>query len=325
MLCVISNNTDPYFNLAAEEYFFKEFKEDIFILWQSKPAVIVGKHQNTLAEINYNYVRNNNIKVARRLSGGGTVYHDLGNINFTFIVTGKEDQLVNFRRFTEPVIEVLHNLSVNAEFKGKNNIMVNNLKISGNAEHIFRDRVLHHGTLLFSTQLDNLNESIKVTPGRYRDKAVKSNRGTVTNIKEFLKTAISILDFRDLLLEHIIKNYHNPVIYEFSSRDIEKITSLSKAKYSTWEWIYGYSPRYSLDCLYKTSRQDIFFRIFVENGIIKDIEVKGIYDKKILLGLPGLFKSVPHRESNLMEKTGKISELLSVSKADAGKLVTFMF
>ena len=146
MYCITSNNTNPYFNLAAEEYFFREFKENIFMIWQSEPAVIVGKHQNTLAEINYEYIRNNNIKVARRLSGGGTVYHDQGNINFTFIVNGKEGKLVNFNRFIEPVINFLNNLSVNAEFQAKNNIIVNNRKISGNAEHIYKERILHHGT-----------------------------------------------------------------------------------------------------------------------------------------------------------------------------------
>jgi len=326
MFCIISNNTDPYFNLAAEEYFFKEFKEDVFMLWRSEPAVIVGKHQNTLAEINYNYIKDNDIKVARRLSGGGTVYHDLGNINFTFIVNGKEDQLVNFKRFIKPVLEVLHNLSVNAEFKGKNNIMVNNRKISGNAEHIYRERVLHHGTLLFNTQLDILYESTRVTPGRYRDKAVKSKRGMVTNIGEYLQSGINILDFRDLLLKHVVSNYHNPIIYKLSDKDTEKISTLAKVKYSTWEWIYGYSPKYSLDCIYNTEIQDILFRIFVENGIIKDVEVKGVYsNEKILLELPGLFKGVPHRESDLKEKTDKISELLSLSKAEANKLAASMF
>jgi lipoate-protein ligase A len=326
MFCIISNNTDPYFNLAAEEYFFKEFNEDIFMLWRSEPAVIVGKHQNALAEINYNYVKNNDIKIARRLSGGGTVYHDLGNINFTFIVNGKEDQLVNFKRFIKPVLQVLHDLSVNAELKGRNNIMINNRKISGNAEHIFRERVLHHGTLLFNTRLDILNESIRVIPGRYRDKAVKSIREMVTNIEEYLHPGINILDFRDLLLKHVVTNYHNPIIYKLNNKDIEKISKLIEVKYSTWEWIYGYSPKYSLDCIYKTDIQDVLFRIFVENGIIKDLEVKGIYDnEKILLELPGLIKGVPHRESDLKQKADKISEMLSISKAEAYKLIDSMF
>ncbi len=326
MLCIKSNSTDPYFNLAAEEYFFKEFKEDVFILWRSEPAVIVGKHQNTLAEINYNYIRDKGIKVARRLSGGGTVYHDLGNINFTFIINGIEGELVNFKRFIEPVLKVLHNLSVKAEFKGKNSIMVNNRKISGNAEHIFRNRVLHHGTLLFSTRLDILNESIRGTPGRYRDKAVKSKRGLVTNIKEYLQSGINITEFIDLLIEHVISNYPDPVIYKLSHMDTEKINTLVKAKYSAWEWIYGYSPKYSLDCLYKTDIKDILFRIFVEKGIITNVELKGVYsNEKLSLELTRIFKGVPHRESDLQEKTDRISKLLSISVLQARKLINAMF
>jgi lipoate-protein ligase A len=326
MLCIKSNNKDPYFNLAAEEYFFKEFKEDIFMLWRSEPSVIVGKHQNTLAEINYNYIRNKGIKVARRLSGGGTVYHDLGNINFTFIVNGTEGRLINFKRFIEPVLTVLHNLSVKAEFKAKNSIMVNNRKISGNAEHIFRDRVLHHGTLLFNTRLDILNESIRGTPGRYRDKAVKSKRGIVTNIKEYLQSGINIMDFMDLLLKQVISDYPEPVIYRLSDTDKEKINTLDKGKYSTWEWIYGYSPKYSLDCMYRTEIQDILFRIFVENGIIINVELKGVYsNEKLSMELPRIFKGVPHRETDLMEKTDKISELLSISVPQANKFINMMF
>ena len=326
MYCIIGNNTDPYFNLAAEEYFFKEFKEDIFMLWQSEPAVIVGKHQNTLAEINYEYIRNNDIKVARRLSGGGTVYHDPGNINFTFIVNGKEGKLVNFNRFIEPVIDFLNNLSVNAEFKAKNSIVVNNRKISGNAEHIYRERILHHGTLLFNTQLDILNESLRVVPGRYRDKAVKSIRSIVTNIKEYLQYDIDILEFRDLFLNHVLTDYKNSIIYNLSEKDIENIMTLVKVKYSTWEWVYGYSPGYSLDFAYRTDKEDIQFRIIVENGIIKDIQAKGVFNnEKIISKLQALFRGMPHRESNLMQKTDKVSELLSITKAEADKLVSSMF
>lgn len=326
MYCITGNNTDPYFNLAAEEYFFREFKEDIFMLWQSEPAVIVGKHQNTLAEINYEYIRNNDIKVARRLSGGGTVYHDPGNINFTFIVNGKEGKLVNFNRFIEPVIDFLNNLSVNAEFKAKNSIVVNNRKISGNAEHIYRERILHHGTLLFSTQLDILNESIRVIPGRYKDKAVKSVRSEVGNIKDYLQSDLDIKGFKDLLLNYILTDYKNSIIYNLSGKDIENIMTLAKVKYSTWEWVYGYSPGYSLDVEYKTGKVDIKFRIIVENGIIKDIQVKGVINnEKILLELQVLFKGMPHRENDLMLKTDRLSELLSITKSEADKLVLSMF
>jgi lipoate-protein ligase A len=220
----------------------------------------------------------------------------------------------------------LHNLSVDAEFEGKNNIVVNNRKVSGNAEHIYRQRVLHHGTLLFNTQLDNLNEAIRVLPGRYKDKAVQSNRGAVANIGEYLKSDMNILEFRNMLLKHIITNYYNSRIYEVNDKDLEGIETLVEIKYSAWEWIYGYSPKYSLNCIYKTGKSEVIFRIFVENGIIKDLEVnRNNGSEKVLLILPGLFTGLPHRESDLREKTDKISELLTISRAEADKIVDSMF
>ena len=187
MLIIQNSTTDPYFNIAVEEYLLKNFTDDCFILYQNKPSIIIGKHQNTLAEINYQYVKENNIAVVRRLSGGGTVYHDLGNLNFSFIKnSGNDKNLVDFKMYTTPIIEVLKQLGVNAEFGGHNDIQVNGFKISGNAEHIFKKRVLHHGTLLFSSDLSILNNAIKAPENRYSDKAVKSVRAVVANIKDFI-------------------------------------------------------------------------------------------------------------------------------------------
>jgi len=326
MLCILSNNTNPWFNLAAEEYLLKEFIEDIFMLWQSEPAVIVGKHQNTLAEINYDYVKNNNIKVARRLSGGGAVYHDKGNLNFTFILNGKEGKLINFYKYMDPVLRVLQGLSVDARFEGRNNIMINNMKISGNAEHIYKKRVLHHGTLLFGTQLDKLNKSLEVTPGRYRDKAVQSKRSMVTNIKKYLQQDIDIMQFRDIILNHVFDNSHNSMIYELNRKDEDRINTLAEVKYSSWKWIYGYSPKYSLDSLYRTRQGEIKFSIFVGNGIIKEMEFRGAgINEGRLLELSQLLRGLAHRENDLMEKASMISDLLLISEAEACEFIGTMF
>jgi len=176
MLIVNRPHTDPWFNIAAEEYFLKNFQEDIFMLWQNEASIIVGKHQNTLAEINYPYVKENGIPVIRRISGGGTVFHDLGNLNFTFIQNGEKGKLVDFRKFTDPILAVLNKMGVPAVFEGKNDLRVDGLKISGNAEHVFKNRVLHHGTLLFSSVLNDLGKALKVKTDRFTDKAVKSIR-----------------------------------------------------------------------------------------------------------------------------------------------------
>ena len=315
MLFIISDNLDPYFNLAAEEYLFKHHDDNIFLLWRSVPAVIVGKHQNTLAEINYRFVKKNSIKVARRLSGGGAVYHDEGNINFTFIGDGEEGKLVNFNKFIEPVIRFLHILEVKAEFGGKNDITVDNYKISGNAEHIYRNRVLHHGTLLFNTQLDKLNESLRVIPGRYLDKAVKSVRSEVTNISSYLTREISVFEFMGLLFKYFTDNNNNPGFYQLSNSELEAIHILAEDKYSVWEWIYGYSPDYSLDCRCRTGRGEIVFTLFVEKGIITDIKIKGNSDMaKVSMVLSAAIKGLQHSESVLGKKIEEIADLLFISK-----------
>ncbi len=326
MLCITSNNVNPWFNLAAEEYLLKESAEDIFMLWQSEPSVIVGKHQNTLAEINYNYIKKNKIKVARRLSGGGTVYHDRGNLNFTFILNEMEGRLINFHRYMEPVLKALQGLSIDACFEGRNNMVINNMKISGNAEHIYKKRVLHHGTLLFNTDIDKLTESLKVAPCRYTGKAVQSTRSVVTNIRNYLQQDIDILEFRDILFNHIFENNHDSTIYELGRKDVDRINALVGSKYSTWEWIYGYSPKYSLNGIYRTGRREVQFTIFVETGIIREMEIKGAgINGRRLSDLLNLFRGMAHRESDLMKKTGMVSELLLISEAEACEFISSMF
>ncbi len=176
MRCIKNPETNPYFNLAAEEYVLKNFNDDCFMLWRNRPSIIVGKHQNTLSEININHVKENNIDVVRRLSGGGAVFHDLGNLNFTFIKNvNNESNLVDFKKYTQPIIDVLKHLGVDAKFEGRNDIMINGRKVSGNAEHVFKRRVLHHGTLLFSSVMADLSKVLKVNPLKYQDKGVKSD------------------------------------------------------------------------------------------------------------------------------------------------------
>jgi lipoate-protein ligase A len=326
MLCISAVNNDPCFNLAAEEYLLKECTEDVFMLWQSQPSVIIGKHQNTLAEINYNYVKNNNIKVARRLSGGGAVYHDEGNLNFTFILNGKEGRLVNFHRYMEPVLKVLQSLSLNAYFEGRNNIMINNMKISGNAEHIYKQRVLHHGTLLFDTQLDRLEEALKVTPGRYRDKAVQSVRSTVANIKEYLEQDMDILRFRNIIFSNILKSSSDSTVYDLNPEDTEKINKMLQDKYSKWEWIFGYSPGYSLSGIYSNGKREIQFTLSVESGIIRDIGFRGAYiNIKIASELSGIFRGMPHRENDLLINVGAVSKLLMIPEKEAQEFICSMF
>ncbi len=308
MLCIKHDNTDPWFNLAAEEYVLKNFSDDCFMLWRNNNSIIVGKHQNTLAEINIDYVKEKNIKVVRRLSGGGAVFHDLGNLNFTFIMNGGEGHLVDFRKYTEPILEVLLKLEIQAKFEGRNDLTIDGKKFSGNAEHVFKNRVLHHGTLLFSSVISDLQIALKVNPLKYQDKAIKSVRSRVTNISEHLKEKISVLQFRDMILKHIMERYTDTVEYEFSETDLHKINELAKTKFSTWEWNFGYSPKYTMEKIIKTKGGFLEFHMNVDNGIIQDMKIYGDFFNKLEVSeIEQYLIGTPHNEEAITKKLENIT------------------
>jgi len=274
MLCILIQNTDPFFCLAAEEYLLKNYSDDIFMLWQSNDTVVVGKHQNALAEINYRFVRENNITVARRISGGGTVFHDSGNVNFSFIKNVKSPAEISFTQFTAPVVNALGRLGIEATTSGRNDLLVNGLKISGNAEHVYKNRVLHHGTLLFSSDLGNLGQALKVVPGKYESKAVQSNRSPVANISQFLKSPMTKEEFMRFLLDVQLENPENR-FYLLNDNDTLEIEKLKSEKFSTWEWNFGYSPRYSFSNETKMKEKWMNINLQVEKGIISGVTISG--------------------------------------------------
>jgi lipoate-protein ligase A len=276
MLCIHLKTTDPYFCLAAEEYLLKNFTEDIFMLWQSENAVVVGKHQNLLAEINYPFVRENNIALCRRISGGGTVFHDSGNVNFSFIKNVKSMAEISFKQFTAPVVEALAKLGVTATTSGRNDLLIDGLKISGNAEHVFKNRVLHHGTLLFNSDLQNLGQAIKVSPGKYESKAVQSNRSPVANISQFLRKPMKTGEFIQFLIRVQLENHENS-FYVLNENHIQSIEKLSTEKFKTWEWNFGYSPNYSFKNEVEIEGKLLKIEMWVERGMIVEAEIMGDY------------------------------------------------
>lgn len=300
MLFIRNENTNAYFNLAVEEYLLKRFNDEIFMLWRNEPSIIVGKNQNTLSEINLEYVKQNLIPVVRRLTGGGAVFHDLGNLNFTFIKTDDNASFTNFRRFTEPIIDVLNTLSIDAEFSGRNDLTIDGKKFSGNAQCNYKNRVLHHGTLLFSSDIKDISEALKVKPSKFVGKGVKSVVSRVTNISKHLKQPLTIVEFKEMIMRHISKIYVEARFYEFNDQDLVEIAKLVKEKYSTWEWNFGKSPKYGIKNEIKYNGGNVEFNLNVEKGLIKNISIFGdFFGKFDLLEIEKALINTKHSEGEL--------------------------
>ena len=281
MIYINNDNTNPYFNLATEEYLLKNFEDNCFMLWRNEPSIIVCKNQNTLSEINYEYVQEKNIPVVRRLSGGGAVFHDLGNINFTFITNSDSENFNNFRKFTQPIIDVLQYIGVNAEFTGRNDLTIEGKKFSGNAQYNYKNRILHHGTLLFSSDMVDLSLALKVKASKFEGKGVKSVTSRVTNISEHLKTPLTITEFKNLVMKHIMDMYKGEQIFEFNSKDITTINQMVNIQYKTWDWNFGSSPKYTFTNEKRFPGGSVEFNLNVEKGIIKDIKLFGDFFGKL--------------------------------------------
>ena len=297
MIYIESPSVNPYFNLALEQYVFDcmDRNQVYFMLWQNENTIVVGKHQNTIAEINQEFVEENGISVVRRLSGGGAVYHDMGNLNFTFVVSENNQMSdFDFKVFCQPVVNALQKFGVDAEVNGRNNITVAGKKISGNSQYAKQGRIMHHGSILYHSDLEKVIQSLKVSKDKIASKGISSVRSRVTNVKEYMKEEISLEDFKKALLEEMFGQQEMEQ-YQLTQEDIEKIELLEKERYNTWEWNYGYSPAYNIvKERYVEGRGKIEVHLDVENGIIQKFDVFGDYfgngDKeelqKILKGTP---------------------------------------
>ncbi len=326
MLCIHNVNTEPAYNLAVEEYLLKDRQENFFMLWRSKPSIIVGKHQNANAEINLDFARKHNIIVLRRLSGGGTVFHDLGNLNFTFIQNVAPGTGIDFRRYTQPILEVLQSLGVDARFEGRNDLRVNGLKFSGNAQYIYRDRVLHHGTLLFSSQITDLSAALKVDPLRYSDKAIKSVRSQVTNITDHLQQPMEVLDFVELVMDHIISTHDSAKRYELTAEDISVIQRYQREKYETWEWNFGSSPQYSFRKAGRIARGEVEIKFNVEKGCILDLQIAGDFlTPKVISVVEKSLTGVPHEHDAILHALEQIAPDEFIPDVSANELVNLLF
>ena len=271
--------TDPRVNLAIEEFVLKHLplEEDSYLLFYiNEPSIIIGKNQNTIEEINSDYVKANNIHVVRRLSGGGAVYHDTGNLNFSFITKDDGQSFHNFRKFTQPVIDTLRSLGVNADLTGRNDIQVGEQKISGNAQFSTRGRMFSHGTLLFNSEMEHVASALKVKPIKIESKGTKSIRSRVANISEFLAEPMTIERFKDTILRHIFGMEPDQVPqYKLTEQDWETIHRISQERYQNWDWNYGSSPKFNVEHSKKFPAGIVDVRMDVEDGLIQRMKIYG--------------------------------------------------
>lgn len=268
--------TDPRINLAIEEYALKnlDINDTYLLFYINEPSIIIGKNQNSVEEINTEYVESNGIHVVRRLSGGGAVYHDLGNLNYSFITKDDGDSFHNFRKFTEPVIAALKQMGVNAELSGRNDILAEGRKISGNAQFSTKGRMFTHGTLLFNSEMDHIVSALRVKKDKIESKGIKSVRSRVANISEFLSKKVEIEEFRTSLLKFIFQGKEISE-YVLTEEDWENIHQISKERYQNWDWNFGKSPKFNLQHSHRFPVGQIDVRLDVEKGVIENCKIYG--------------------------------------------------
>lgn len=275
----ISNNniTDPMINLAMEEYVLREIPTDdsYFLFYINAPSIIIGKNQNTIEEINEPYTREKGIKVVRRVSGGGAVYHDLGNLNFSFVTEDDGESFHNFKKFTQPIVEVLNDMGVNAELVGRNDIEVEGKKISGNAMVSIKGRMFSHGTVMVNSDIDEVQNALKVNPKKIESKGIKSVRARVGTVSDFLEEPLDLEVFKEKILEKIFGSKEKIEEYKLTDEDWDNIMTLSKEKYQTWDWNFGKNPHYNYDASHKFPAGLLDVRLEVKNGKIEHAKIFG--------------------------------------------------
>lgn len=294
--------TDPSINLALEEYALRNFDDEsnYLLFYINEPSIIIGRNQNTLEEINHEYVEEHDIHVVRRRSGGGAVYHDLGNLNFSFLTRYEQGSLHNFKKFTDPVIQVLQQMGIEAELSGRNDIVVDDRKISGNAQFSTSRRMLSHGTLLLDSDLDEVVNALNVKMSKIESKGHKSVRSRVANINEFLKEPMGIEEFRDRLLEGLYEERDVFETYHLTDDEWEQVYELREERYGNWDWNFGKSPKFNIKRDRRFDIGEVDLRLDVENGHIENMKIYGdFFGKEPVETLAEKFKGVRYHPKDL--------------------------
>ncbi len=269
MIIFKNNSIDPYFNLAAEQYLIDNCDEDVFMLWRNDRTVVIGNNQNAYAEVDREYADTHGITVSRRLTGGGAVFHDLGNVNFSFIIPS-DGKGIDFKKYTAPIIESLKGMGLSAELSGRNDILIDGKKVSGNAQCVRNGKVLHHGTLLYSANLSDVAGALKVDPEKLQSKGIKSVRSRVANIKDLMDVDMDVTEF----MAYLESGFEGERRY-FTAAETQLITKLRDEKFATWDWIWGRSKEYTLTTKERFDYGSVEANVNTDHGIIKEVKLTG--------------------------------------------------
>lgn len=277
MKYIVNTSNDPAYNVALEAYAFQKLTDidEIFIPWINEPAIIIGRHQNTIQEINKEFIDKNGIHVVRRLSGGGAVYHDLNNLNYTIISNNTQEGAFDFQTFSKPVIDTLAKLGVKAEFTGRNDLEINGQKFAGNAQAYYKGRMMHHGCLLFDVDMSVLGQALKVSKDKIESKGIKSVRARVTNIVDHLSDKITVQEFSDAILAQVKEEYPEMDEYVLSDAELSEIQAMRDNQFATWDWTYGKAPEYTIERGVRYPAGKITTYANVENSTIKSVKIFG--------------------------------------------------
>ncbi len=291
--------TDPRLNLALEEHVLRRrpVDDDCLLFYVNAPSIIIGRNQNTIEEINPDVVDARGVRVVRRISGGGAVYHDLGNLNFSFIAPYVYGRFNRYEHFTRPVIEVLHAMGVPAELGGRNDILAGGRKISGNAQFASGGRMFSHGTLLVDSHLDDVTDALRPRPGKVESKGMKSIRSRVANISEFTAAPLTVDELRDRILERLFGTADRArlPLLELDDADWAAVRELAERKYGTWEWNFGENPASNVQRARRFPAGEVDVRLDVQKGRIAGIRFFGDFQgREELAGLEARLLGLPY-------------------------------
>jgi len=322
--------TNPYINLALEEYLLKNFgEEDTYLLFYiNSPSIIIGRNQNSVEEINTEYVDENNIKVVRRLSGGGAVYHDEGNLNFSFITKDDGDSFHNFAKFTEPVVKALNAIGVPAELIGRNDLLVEGRKISGNAQFSTKGRMFSHGTLMFDSEIEHVVSALNVKKEKIESKGIKSIRSRVANILEYIDEDMTMDEFKDLILRSIfeVEDVKDVPRYELTEDDWERVHEISRNRYQLWDWNYGKSPAFNKKVSHKFPSGLLDVRLDVKKGTIQQCKIYGdFFGLGEVVDIENALKGVNHERGAIEKALENIDVPYYLGKITKEELVQLLY